>query len=288
MSSFGLSNIYSRYRKKIVFTYLLFTVEFTLFLLAPFALGVAIDSLLKGSYNGIYILIGQHLTHLFVSRARRLYDTRTFTRIYNDIAVLVINHQKINKVADSTIIAQSSLTKDLINFFEHDITTLFNCAYSVIGSLIVLSFYDIKLVLFCLLLVVPCAVLNYYFNNKYNRYYKLKNSELEKQVNVITQQPAEAIKRHYKKLARLDIKISDLGAINFTIMEFFVLTLIISSLIYYCQAHMTAGAGTILAVFQYIIKFIVGLDSIPGLNSQIANIKDIQNRIKASCEDIKI
>ena len=288
MSSFGLGNIYSRYRKKILFTYLLFTVEFTLFLLAPFALGLAIDSLLKGSYNGIYILIVQHLSHLFVSRARRLYDTRTFTRIYNDIAVSVINHQKINKVADSTIIAQSALTKDLINFFEHDITTLFNCAYSVIGSLIFLSFYDIDLLLFCLLLVVPCAVLNYYFNNKYNRYYRLKNSELEKQVNVITQQPVEAIKRHYSKLARLDIKISDLGAINFTIMEFFVLTLIISSLIYYCQAHKTAGAGTILAVFQYIIKFIVGLDSIPVLNSQIANIKDIQNRIKTSCEDIKI
>lgn len=281
MKAIGLSQIFHIYRKKILLTYSLFTIEFLLFLAGPFVLGAAIDSLLHGSYTGIGLFIAQHLGHLAVSRVRRLYNIRVFTAIYNEVVVDVINKQKGSNTDSSRIIARANLAKDLINFFENDITSVFNSVYSVLGSLIILGWYDIGLFSSCLFLIVPSVCLNYYFNKKNRIFYDKKNSELERQVKILQTEPIGKIKQHYKLLAKWDIKLSDISALNFTLMEFFVLGLIVFALIYYCGKHQGASSGTILAVFQYLVKFIVGLDYVPILNSQLANIRDIQKRMQS-------
>src|ERR1044072_3267665 len=161
MKAIGLSQIFHVYRKRILLTYLLFTIEFLLFLAGPYVLGVAIDSLLHGSYTGIGLFIAQHLSHLFVSRVRRLYNIRVFTTIYNEVVVDVINRQKESDTDSSRIIARANLAKDLIHFFEYDITSVFNSVYSILGSLIILGWYDFGLFASCMLLIVPSLCLNY-------------------------------------------------------------------------------------------------------------------------------
>lgn len=282
METIRLSLIFNRYKGKILLTYLLFTLEFLLFLAGPFVLGIAIDGLLKGSYHGIWIFISQHLAHLLVSRLRRLYNIRVFTGIYNKIVLEMITLQKKAKMNSSSIVAKATLTKDLINFFEHDLTSVFNSIYSIVGSLIILGAYDWGLFSSCLLLIAPCTVINYRLNKKNRLLYKVKNTELEKQVQILQFEPINKIQDHYTQLAKWDIRLSDVSALNFTIMEFFVLGLMVFTLIYYCGKHPEVSSGTILSVFQYLIKFVIGLDYVPILNNQFANIKDIQRRIETS------
>jgi len=69
--------------------------------------------LLHGSYTGIGLFVVQHLSHLLVSRVRRLYNIRVFTTIYNEVVVDVINRQKESDTDSSRIIARANLAKDI-------------------------------------------------------------------------------------------------------------------------------------------------------------------------------
>ena len=78
-----------------------------------------------------------------------------------------------------------------------------------------------------------------------------------------------------------DVKLSDAEAINFSLMELFVLGLIVASLVHFCSRD-AVQAGDIFAVFRYVLMFIMGLDSVPRLVQQMSRLRDIGMRMHRS------
>ena len=94
--------IFSVYRWRILPTYALFSLENLLRLAQPLVLGWAIDDLLRSSLWGLAIFFAQHGSYVALGVARRINDTRCFTRIQADLAARLVLDQRGCQVEVST------------------------------------------------------------------------------------------------------------------------------------------------------------------------------------------
>jgi hypothetical protein len=115
---------------------------------------------------------------------------------------------------------------------------------------------------------------------------QLKNNELEKQVDIIANGDPEYIQTHYNKLRKWQIKISDREAFNFGAIELMVMLVIgLSLLISYKSFGTTMLAGNLIGIYNYILKFVSGLDTIPYTVQRITSLSDITRRIEFQDDD---
>ena len=264
--------------RPLLLTYALYNVENVLSLVHPFVLGATINGLIRSEYGGLGLLVGRHLAHLFVGTARQMYDTRAFAGIYTQTVTRLVCRQRDAGVAVSTVAARSGLSRELVDFFEHQLKAVFSSIYGVIGALVMLAVYDPLLVAVCGLMLAPLAVLSRRLARRSSGVNVALNDQLEREVEVIEDGRRGPVSDHYHSLARYQVHLSDLGAWNFLQMEFFVLALIVAALARYC-ARPGVEAGDIYAVFSYIMMFVNGLDCVPMLTQQLARLHDIGGRV---------
>lgn len=283
-----LGSLIKEYRFKLFLTYSLFSLEMLGALLRPFFLGLAINDLIKGSYHGLIVLSIIHLCWLIIGTIRHMYDTRTFTSIYTSMVTRFLS--KRNQNADISLLsAHSTLSKELVDFLEADLPYIIEAFYNIVGSLVLLYFYESNVVLICFAILFPVAIISYFYGKKMRALTKMKNDELEKQVSVIAIGNKESINRHYNKLRNLQIKISDKEAWNFGMIEILVLVVIGLSLIISSKIFGTILlAGNIVGIYNYILKFVSGLDTIPYTVQRFSLLKDIIKRIENKSEKIQL
>jgi ABC-type multidrug transport system fused ATPase/permease subunit len=283
-----LGSLIKEYRLKLFLTYSLFSLEMLGALLRPFFLGLAINDLIKGSYHGLIILSIIHLCWLIIGTIRHMYDTRTFTSIYSSMVTRFLS--KRNQDADiSMLSAHSTLSKELVDFLESDLPYILEALYNIFGSLVLLYFYESNVVLICFAILLPVGVISYFYGEKMSALTKMKNDELEKQVSVIAFGNKDSINKHYNKLRSLQIKISDKEAWNFGMIEILVLIVIGLSLVVSSKLFGTILlAGNIIGIYNYILKFVSGLDTIPYTVQRFSLLKDIIKRIDYQSENIQM
>jgi ABC-type multidrug transport system fused ATPase/permease subunit len=281
-----LKAIFLKHRYQLVFTYILFSIEMLGTLLRPFFLGLAIDKLIKGHYDGLILLCLVHSACLIVGTLRHRYDTRTYSAIYTSLVTNFLS--KRNKRGEvSKLSALSNLSREFVDFLEYDLVYVIEAIYNLAGSVILLMFYDPQVVGICLSILVPVGIASYFYGRKMKRLTRLKNDELEKQVDIITEGNALAIRRHYNKLRDWQIRISDQEAWNFGFMEFMVMAVIGIALLIVTK---TSGAailpGALIGIYNYILKFATGLDTIPYMVQKLTSLGDITRRIEVEEETI--
>ncbi len=276
-----LRAIFTAYRAKLLLTYFLFNLENLLRLSQPFVLGMAINDLLHESSFGLLLFVGQHLTHLLVSSARQMYDTRVFTGIYTNLATKLVVEQRGREVGLSRVAARSSLSREFVEFFENHVPLLIKSLYSVVGALVMLMFYDRVLVPICLGLLLPAIVLNRIYSRRTFELNRQLHDQLEGEVDVIEQSHEPSVCRHYDAVASWRVKLSDSEALNFGTMEVFVLGVMVLALLRTCSS-LTASPGDIFAVFRYVLMLLMGVDGIPKLVQQFSRLRDLTHRMQRS------
>ncbi len=279
LESLTLRSLFTAYKQQMLTTYTLINIENGLRLAQPFVLGLAINGLLRASYTGLLWFIAQHLLHMLISSLRRMYDTRAFTSVYSHLAADVIVTQRAQRVDVSKVAARSVLSRAYVDFFEQHVPLLFRALYSVAGALAMLAFYDSRLIGFCVLLIIPATLLNAAYGRTTFELSRRLHDRLENEIDVIRQGDYREIREHYDAVARWRIKLSDAEAINFSLMELFVLAVLATSLVHYC-ATANPEAGDIFAVFRYVLLFIMGVDSVPKLVQQMSRLRDIGFRVR--------
>jgi len=277
-SPFRLRALFAENRLRMLATYTLFTIENLLRLAQPFALGWAINDLLTGQMLGVGVLVGQHVLHLLVGLVRQVYDTRTFSAIYSDLATRMIVSQRASGVDVSRVTARASLSREFVEFFERSIPMLMKVGFSVAGSVIMLAWYDWMIVACCLGLLIPAALLSRHYSKWTRRLSRGLHDELEKEVDVIHSQNEIDVRNHFDEVARWRIKLSNAEAINFGLMECFILGAIVAVLFRACHLP-TVQAGDIFAVFRYLMLLLMGLDGLPRLIQQVSRLRDVSSRL---------
>lgn len=275
-----------KHRSQLVFTYILFSLEMLGGLLRPFFLGMAINDLMKGSYEGLIILSVAHVITLSVGTLRHMYDTRTYSAIYVSLVTKFLSRRIYQKDV-SKLSAHSTLAREFVDFLEFDLVYVIEAVYNLLGSLILMFFYDAKVVGLCLAVLVPVVLLSKLYGSKMKRLNKLKNDELEQQVDVISSGNTRELKKHYNNLRFWQIKISNQEAMNYGFMELLVMIVLGASLL---LTYKTSGAailaGNVVGIFFYVTNFAKGLETIPYMVQRLTSLSDITRRIELQADDM--
>lgn len=274
-----------KHKYRLIFTYSLFSLEMLGGLLRFYFFGEAINGLIKGSYTGLIVLAIVHLSYLIVGTIRHMYDTRTYTAIYTSLVTKFLS-RRYSKVEVSKLSAHSTLAREFVDFLEHDLVYVIEAAYNIFGSLVLLFFYDKTVVGICLAILIPVIIISLLYGKKMKQLNKYKNDELEKQVDIISTGNNTDIHHHYNNLRKWQVRISDKEAWNFGFMEIMVLAVVVVSLVLSKNLHSsTIMAGSLFAVYSYILKFASGLDTIPYTLQRLSSLSDITRRIELQAED---
>jgi ABC-type multidrug transport system fused ATPase/permease subunit len=281
-----LKSLMLQHRWRLVFTYIFFSLEMLGGLLRPFFLGMAINDLMKGRYQGLIILSVAHIITLCVGTLRHMYDTRTYSAIYVSLVTKFLSRRIYQKDV-SKLSAHSTLAREFVDFLEFDLVYVIEAVYNLLGSLFLMFFYDAKVVGLCLAVLVPVVLLSKMYGSKMKRLNKLKNDELENQVNVISSGNTRELKKHYNNLRFWQIKISDQEAMNYGFMELLVMIVLGTSLL---LTYKTSGieilAGNVVGIFFYVTNFAKGLETIPYMVQRLTSLSDITRRIELHVDDM--
>jgi hypothetical protein len=147
-------------------------------------------------------------------------------------------------------------------------------------------FYDATVVLLCMAVLVPVILISKSYGKRMKYLNKLKNDELEQQVDVIGSGNTKILKSHYTNLRFWQIKISDQEAVNYGFMELLVMIVLGASLLLTYKASGTAIlAGNVVGIFFYVSNFAKGLETIPYMVQRLTSLSDITRRIELHVDD---
>jgi ABC-type multidrug transport system fused ATPase/permease subunit len=199
--------------------------------------------------------------------------------MYADISLKIIKHHQQTGIENSIINARVELLKQVVRFFEEDFPFMLNSIVEMLGSAFLLYFYNPKILLVCIIIIVPSLIVNRFYSHKMVAATTAVNNEYEKQIDVIAQKKNHEIADYFGLVRRLNIKKSNLEAYNFATLELFVFAMIVSSLYIITQTE-NIKYGEIVATYGYINRFAFSFDFIPHLTGRVANLQDINKRLE--------
>ena len=258
-------------------TYALVVVENTLELLYPFAIGLAVDGLLDGVWTGIILFASISLSHTAVSFARQRHDARSFAILYKDVAADLVERQRDQGIATTTIVGRTRLAAEYVEFLEHDIPLAITALFSVFGSLVMLFFYDPLLGVVAAAVGLPVALLNRRLMRQSRGVYRRLNDQAEVEVAVIGTGTQREVRRHFGVVGRQWVRLSDAEATSWGLVEVIAAGLAIFALVRTTDAG--ADVGAIFATIAYVWAYIGGFDQIPGVLQRMSSLGDIRRRL---------
>ena len=272
-----IKGIVNHHRKNLLLTYTLVLIEKLGELSIPFFLGLSIDGLIKQNFIPILYFVVVYLIWATIVTIRHRYDTKTYTNIYNQVVFDLIGNDKDPNT--SKIAAHATLIREVVDFMEFDMVYIATAFINIIGAMAMISTYSIDVVLLCLTLMVPVLYLSKGYGLSMRELSQKKNTELEKQVDVISNGNILETKHHFNILRIIQIRISNKEATNYWQLQLVSLVLLIGSLLI-MGFKGAVQAGALVAMWSYLLTFLNGLEIIPYSIQRWSNLKDIINRIR--------
>jgi hypothetical protein len=236
-------------------------LENALRLIQPLILGWAINGLISRSYHGLAALIGQHVACMLVSRWRQSQQTRVIDAVSTDAMSSVLAADRLREDLPP-LSRQIDHAREVVGHWEQVVPQRMHVAFSMVGALLLLGWYDVTLVPLCLALLIPAVLLNVAHGRKSSLMWSQLRAEYEREAAILATGESRDVRRHFESLARWRRNLTEAAASNACLMDLFVLGLLGTTLVHYCwNAH--PPAGDVFAVFQYVLMFIAGLGHVP-------------------------
>ncbi|GJG88094.1 membrane protein [Gemmatimonadetes bacterium T265] len=282
-----LRRLWRGHRRALGLTYALTGVENGCEVFYPLATGHAIDGLLAGRPARLALLGALWAFHLAVGLGRHLYDTRVFTAVYAELAADMVARQRAAGVAPEQVVARVALSRELVDFFESEVPAVGSAAVRFAGAVGMLFTYDARIGAYALATLAPALAVTRWFARRVARLHRALNDQLERQGAVVTARPPAAVARHFARLARWRVQISNAEALTWGVVELAAIGLTLAALLRLtvggraAAAGGTAGvtAGTIYAVLSYVYSFYDGVISLPATVQRVVRVRDIGVRV---------
>ncbi|WP_347902685.1 ABC transporter six-transmembrane domain-containing protein [Pseudomonas purpurea] len=279
-----LKAIAKAYPGKLFFTLSLVALENALLLAYPLFAGFAVDSIIRGDATSALFYAVVVLAFWVVGAARRAVDTRTFTRIYADLAVPVILNQRLQNQSTSTAAARVVLAREFVDFFEKHVPTIATALVSIVGAAVMLLVIEPWIGLACLGALLLCITLLPRFARRNQELHERLNDRLEKEIGLVEKVGPETLQRHYRVLSRLRIGLSDREATAYLFVGSVAAILFVIAISQLALSP-AVKAGHVYAVMTYLWTFVSSLDEAPSMVDQLARLRDIGKRVDPGLSD---
>ncbi len=268
----------SRFRWRIGATAALVLIEAAIDLLFPLFIGIAINGLLDGDRTGVIALGGLGLVALTVGSARRFFDTRAYSGIFETIGAEMVARERLRKTETSAIAARTTLLGEFVDFLEDSMPALVTTLIGTVGALIIIAGLNTNVFLACLALL-SLTLATYWANGRRNyRLHAGYNDELEQQVSAIAADDQAAVTRHFKTLMRWNRKLSDLETVSYVVIWLGVIALLVYAPLEVIQPGET-DYGYAFSAILYVFQYIEALIALPLFIQQAIRLREISARL---------
>ena len=274
----SLRHLFARHRSQILGTWFLVVTEAVLMLLFPLLIGIAIDGLLQQQYYGLYLLAGVGVTSLLIGSARRLYDTRLYSRVYAAAAEQIVEQERGRDAHVSVISARTGMAAELVEFLENSFPAIIDCVIGLGGALLMIWLLQTQVFFGCLAatgIVVAIYALTRRTTYALNRG---ANDETEQRVHILSEEPMPQVSAHFRRVMRWNIRLSDLETVNFAVSWLVMIAVLLFAVVATIQ-NGAATQGQVLSILMYVFGYIESVIAIPLFYQQFVRLQEISHRL---------
>ena len=270
-------SIAKEYRYSLLLIYFYMFVAQALFLLEPYVLGKMIDGLLDKNYFWMVCFLGIALFENFFIYRRMVFDTKIYTKIYNDI---VLKYLKREKNSDqSARIARTEMSNHIINFLENDIHYYIYATLSVVGTLFFIFIKNPLTGFVVISSILPICTIVYLLYKKIAQSTRVGHDHYEQKIEILSYNDDKKIETFFKRRRKILIYGSTLQGKNWTALNSIKSIFLVIALVVFTH-NSKISQGDAVSMFAYINQFLISLMSIPIGVETFTRMKDVISRIK--------
>ncbi|TDQ67485.1 ABC transporter transmembrane protein [Maritalea mobilis] len=268
------------YLSKIIITWTLLVLEALLTLLLPLCIGRSVDALNRQSFSGLIELGVLIVALIVIGSARRFYDTRAYSAIQRDLSNSLVAREKAKNLPMSKTVARVNLLGELVEFLEQSLPTLILTGIMFVGILIVVFGIDMRVMGLCFVASILVVSIYWLSGGAYLRLNKGQNDEYERQLDMLALQDVGKVDRHFRRLMRWRVRLSDLETVNFSLVWVVLAAMLLGS-IYFIVDNGAISAGQKITTIMYVFDYIEVVVGLPIFYQEALRLKDITGRLSS-------
>jgi ABC-type multidrug transport system fused ATPase/permease subunit len=275
----------SKYKYSIVVLLLFVLIENIAWIIEPTFFGKLLDALIGHFYdhekiNYIYpllIWIIVYLINVVGGSLHRLFNGGTYSKLYADVATTVIDESKSRGDLYSKMLVRAELVKEYIVFFKERLPEMLWQLSASVGAIIALFFYDYRIGLVCLAVIVPVAYINNINRKKVIYLEKDIHDNQEELYKLIENRDTSKIHQFYYNMVSPRVSIARWNAFSYSTVKV-LLIIIFIVVLFICVDLDKFSTGKIYSIVAYLWTFIGQTDYLPDLMESLGSIKDLNER----------
>lgn len=270
--------VLKRSKGRVIITWLIVLLENLLLALTPLFMGFAIDGLLNGQLDELWVLGGILVCLVFVAVGRRIYDTRVYSamrlRLGSDVAT---RHMSMDV---SALNARLDMSRELIDFLELEAPETLTAIIQIVISLIILTIFNVKLGISSAAVIVAMLLFYALFHKRFFDLNAKLNSQTEKQVAVLGERRRLSVFRHLRSLRSAEVSISDTEALLYGGIFLLQIGYIMFNI--YLAANLPdVTAGRIFSIATYSWEYVEAALMLPIALQGWSRISEITKRLNS-------
>jgi ABC-type multidrug transport system fused ATPase/permease subunit len=216
--------IATKYKFSITFVLLFVLIENVSFIIEPTFFGKLLDALIDHFYDHekidyifpliIWILV--YLLNVVGGTLHRLFNGIVYSKMYANIATNVVIESKSRGDQFSKMLVRAELTKEYIAFFKERLPEVMWQLSATAGAICALFFYDYRIALVCLAVVIPVAYINNLNRKNVVRLQKDIHDDQEELFHLIESRDTSRISQFYQNTVSPKTRIARWNAFGYS------------------------------------------------------------------------
>jgi ABC-type multidrug transport system fused ATPase/permease subunit len=274
-----------KYKYSIALILLFVLVENVSFIIEPTFFGKLLDSLIDHFYDHekadyifpLVIWIIVYLINVVGGTLHRYFNGSIYSRMYANVATEVVLESECRKDEFSKMLVRAELVKEYIAFFKERLPEIMWQLSATAGAIIAIFFYDYRIALVCLTVIIPIAFINNLNRKKVTHLQKDIHDNQEELFHLIESRDSSKITSFYQNTISPKTRIARWNAFSYGTVKV-LLIIIFVGVLFICVDVDKFTTGRIYAIVAYLWTFIASTDYLPELMESLASVRDLNVR----------
>jgi len=212
-----------KYKYSIVLILLFVLVENVSFIIEPTFFGKLLDSLIDHFYDHekadyifpLVIWIIVYLINVVGGTLHRYFNGSIYSRMYANVATEVVLESECRKDEFSKMLVRAELVKEYIAFFKERLPEIMWQLSATAGAIIAIFFYDYRIALVCVTVIIPIAFINNLNRKKVTHLQKDIHDNQEELFHLIESRDSSKITSFYQNTISPKTRIARWNAFSY-------------------------------------------------------------------------
>ncbi len=274
----GIAAIVKRFPVKLGCTWLMVALENVILALLPLFIGFAIDDLLSGGLDYLFMVGALLVLVTLVAVARRVYDTRVYGAIRVTLGMAVNDRHDQQPVSVRN--ARLDMARELVDFLEHELPSLLTAVIQILVTLIVLGSFHWYLAATGIFLILSMLFIYSLFSHRFYHLNGKLNGQMEQQVQEI-KAGANHLLFHLNRLKNYEVKLSDTEALVYGLIFLLVSGFVVVNL-WLAAGLLELTSGNIFSIVSYSWEYVEAAILLPVSWQTWSRLKEIIQRLNSA------